>query len=110
MWLIDFKCKPSPQGPTTAEIDAIVAALYGLLAASANTLGACVPSSDLGTGWIQSSTEATVLSALLGVGLTQPATPGCTSLWGAAVVEQVRGMEAPGIMAVFHVRCNSNIK
>ena len=95
----------TPQGPSSAEIDAIVAALYSLLAASANTLGACVPASDLGAGWIQSSTEATVLSAVLGVGLTQPATPGCTSPWGAGVVEQVRGCKAAGMARQYFMRC-----
>ena len=78
------------QDPSSAEIDAIVASLYALLASGANPLGACAPESALGAGWIQASTEVSVLSAVSGVGLTQSVTP-CDSEWGAAVAQQVRG-------------------
>ena len=78
------------QDPSSADIDAIVASLYSLLASSANPLGACAPESALGVGWIQASTKVTVLSAVSGVGMTQPVTP-CNSEWGATVVQQVRG-------------------
>ena len=81
---------PHMQDPSASEIDAIVASLYHLLASSANPLGACSPASALGAGWIQSTTQAAVLSAVSGVGMTQPVTP-CDSEWGAAVVEQVCG-------------------
>ena len=67
-----------------------MSSLYSLLAAGANPLGACAPGSALGVGWIQASTKVTVLSAVSGVGMTQPVTP-CTSEWGAAVAHQVRG-------------------
>ena len=66
----------------------MVASLYGLLASSANVLGACAPPSALGTGWIQSTTEVAMLSAVSGAGTTQPVTS-CDSEWGATVVEQV---------------------
>ena len=51
-----------------------MASLYKLLASSANPLGACAPESALGVGWIQATTEVTVLSAVSGAGTTQPVT------------------------------------
>ena len=80
---------PTLQDPSSDDIDSMVASLYRLLASSANVLGACTPPSALGAGWIQSTTEVAVLSAVSGAGTTQPVTS-CDSEWGAAVAAQVR--------------------
>ena len=70
-----------------------MAILYSLLASSSvRALGACVPASAGGAGWIHSDTEVVVLSAANEGGLDQPVMPaGCTTEWGVAVAEQVRG-------------------
>ena len=63
--------------------------LYNLLASNYSGLGACIPASAIGTGWIQSTTDVAVLSAVSGTGgATQPVTA-CDSEWGAAVADQV---------------------
>ena len=84
---------PTLQDPSSSDIDSMVASLYRLLASSANVLGACTPPSALGAGWIQSTTEVAMLSAVSGAGTTQPVTS-CDSEWGAAVAAQVRGAGA----------------
>ena len=86
--LILAEFPPTLQDPSSADINATVAGLFDLLSSSANVLGACAPASALGIGWIQPTTEVAMLSAVSGMGMTQPVTS-CDSEWGAAVVEQV---------------------